>query len=212
MSTLKANTRVRRAVGAAVLLVLSVLAISSGMALFRPTHAEAAPAGVRRELPVTEAENILLAAAREGDTEVVRGLLAAGTPAAPRDARGYTPLILAAYHGHLETVRALISGGANPCEPDTRGNTALMGAAFRGHQAVVDLLIESGCRVDQQNLLGQTALMFSALTGRIDVSRALERNGAHREVRDAQGRTAEDWAATQGVELPAPHQGAPTGQ
>lgn len=61
-------------------------------------------------LAVSEAERYLLAAAREGDAELVAGLVKAGTPVNVQDNRGFSPLILAAYHGHTETVRVLLAG------------------------------------------------------------------------------------------------------
>lgn len=155
------------------------------------------PRQAARELPLAEAERVLLAAAREGDSEVVEGLVRAGTPVNPRDDRGFTPLILAAYHGHTQAVTALLAGGADACAGDTRGNTALMGAAFRGHLDVVRLLLSHQCAVDQANGIGQTALMFARLFGRREVADLLEHAGADRARLDAAGRSAEDWARTQ---------------
>jgi hypothetical protein len=156
----------------------------------------------QRELAVSEAERYLLAAAREGDAELVAGLINAGTPVNIQDDRGVSPLILAAYHGHTETVRALLAGGADACAGDSRGNTALMGAAFKGYVEVVDLLLQQPCAVDQSNGVGQTALMFARLFGRKEVADRLQQQGASAERRDASGRTAEDWARTQAPESP----------
>ncbi|MBZ4423065.1 ankyrin repeat domain-containing protein [Myxococcus sp. RHSTA-1-4] len=167
-----------------------------------------APAPQGRLLATSEAERYLLAAARAGDTEVVTGLLEAGTPVEARDARGFSPLILAAYHGHTETVRALLAAGADACAGDNRGNTALMGAAFKGYADIVGLLNQQPCAVDQTNRFGQTALMFASLFGRTEVLEQLRQKGASPEVRDASGRSAQDWAATQ--EPRAPVAPAPT--
>lgn len=164
---------------------------------------KAAPAPAQGKLlALSDAERYLLEAARAGDTEVVAGLLKAGTPPEARDARGFTPLILAAYHGHLETVRALLAAGADACAGDTRGNTALMGAAFKGYAEVVDVLNQQPCAVDQTNRLGQTALMFASLFGRKDVAEKLQQRGASVELRDASGRSASDWARTQNPRAP----------
>ncbi len=164
---------------------------------------KAAPApGKGKVLALSEAERYLLEAARAGDTELVAGLLKAGTPPEARDARGFTPLILAAYHGHLDTVRALLEAGADACAGDSRGNTALMGAAFKGYAEVVDLLNQQPCAVDQTNGLGQTALMFASLFGRKDVAEKLQQRGASAELRDASGRSASDWARTQNPRAP----------
>ena len=156
-----------------------------------------APAPSGRLLATSDAERYLLAAAREGETDIVTGLLKAGTPVEARDARGFSPLILAAYHGHTQTVKALIAAGADACAGDNRGNTALMGAAFKGYADVVKVLNAQPCAVDQTNRLGQTALMFAVLFGRDEVANELRHQGASPALRDASGRSAEDWARTQ---------------
>ncbi|MDY7232508.1 ankyrin repeat domain-containing protein [Hyalangium rubrum] len=155
-----------------------------------------------RVLAVSEAERYLLAAAREGETELVAGLVKAGTPVNIQNDRGFSPLILAAYHGHLETARVLVAAGADACAGDSRGNTALMGAAFKGHADIVELLLQQPCAVDQSNGVGQTALMFASLFGRKEVAEKLRQHGASAQRRDASGRSAEDWASTQNPEAP----------
>ncbi|MBJ6762741.1 ankyrin repeat domain-containing protein [Myxococcaceae bacterium JPH2] len=194
-------------------LLLAVVGLMGvvGLVLVAAWWSLRAPPREGRLLATSEAERYLLAAAREGDTEVVTGLVKAGTPVDARDSRGFSPLILAAYHGHVDTVRALIAGGADACAGDNRGNTALMGAAFKGHADIVAVLQEQPCAVDQTNRLGQTALMFAVLFGRDDVARQLRGNGASTSVRDASGRSAEDWSRTQAPESPvAPAPDAPT--
>ncbi|KFE69417.1 ankyrin repeat domain-containing protein [Hyalangium minutum] len=182
--------------GAVLVLVLGVVAVAG----YFYTSWKRPPA--QRVLAVSEAERYLLAASREGDAELVAGLLKAGTPVNVQDDRGFSPLILAAYHGHTETVRALLAGGADACAGDSRGNTALMGAAFKGYVEVVDLLLQQPCAVDQSNGVGQTALMFARLFGRKEVAERLQQKGASPERRDSSGRTAEDWAQTQVPESP----------
>jgi len=151
----------------------------------------------QRELTLTEAERFLLAAAREGEPELVEGLVKAGAPVEARDGRGFTPLILATYHGHLSTSRVLLAHGADPCAVDRRGNSALMGAAFKGHSEIVQLLLEHPCAVDQANSLRQTAMMFARLFGREEVAALLRNAGASETRVDDSGRSAKDWAMTQ---------------
>ncbi|MCY1083252.1 ankyrin repeat domain-containing protein [Archangium lansingense] len=182
--------------GSAALVLVAVAALGLGY-LFsggRPTEG--------RVLAVSDAERYLLAAAREGDVEVVEGLLKAGTPVNVQNDRGFSPLILAAYHGHTEAVRVLLAAGADACSGDSRGNTALMGAAFKGHADIVELLLKQPCAVDQSNGVGQTALMFARLFGREQVAERLRQHGASEAKRDASGRTAEDWASTQSAPAP----------
>lgn len=53
-------------------------------------------------------------AARDGDVERVRQLLASGAELMARDDTQWTPLGLAAAHAHVETVRVLLEAGADP--------------------------------------------------------------------------------------------------
>jgi uncharacterized protein len=146
-----------------VLYGLMGLVLLAGAVLAAGYFSLKAPPTAGRVLARSDAERDLLAAAREGDTARVAGLLKTGAPPEARDSRGFTPLILAASHGHLDTVRALLEGGADACAGDARGNTALLGAAFQGHVEVVDLLGQQPCAVDQTHGLGQAALLFAAL-------------------------------------------------
>ncbi|RKG59398.1 ankyrin repeat domain-containing protein [Corallococcus sp. AB011P] len=191
-----------------VMLVCTVLT-----AAWMSLRAPATPAG--RLLATSDAERYLLAAAREGETDIVQGLVKAGTPVEARDARGFSPIILAAYYGHTQTVQALLDAGADACAGDSRGNTALMGAAFKGYADVVKLLSAQPCAVDQTNRLGQTALMFAVLFGRTEVADQLRHQGASPALRDASGRSANDWAQTQTPDAPVaptPLPDAPTAQ
>src|SRR5262245_23675936 len=99
-----------------VLIVVAVMLAGAGAYAFWPR----AP---RKIIARTEAERILLEAARAGELDIVRGLVEAGVSTEARDQKGYTPLILAAYHGHEPTVRALLELKADACAGDRHGNT-----------------------------------------------------------------------------------------
>lgn len=189
-----------------LLMLVCTLLVAAWMSLRAPA------AATGRLLATSDAERYLLAAAREGDTDIVAGLLKAGTPVEARDTRGFSPLILAAYHGHTQTVKALLAAGADACAGDNRGNTALMGAAFKGYADVVKLLNAQPCAVDQTNRLGQTALMFAVLFGRTEVADELRHHGASPSLRDTSGRSADDWARTQAPAAPVAHPETPTAQ
>ena len=57
-----------------------------------------------------ELNSRLIAASEDGDTELVRGLLAAGADPATW---GNMPLGSAVYHGHCEVVKLLLESGAD---------------------------------------------------------------------------------------------------
>lgn len=92
--------------------------------------------------PQTEA---LLRAAREGNADTVKALLAAqDTDVNAADEQGDTALIEAARYGHDDVARALLAAGANTKARDRNGKTALMLAVAGGHDDVVRALKQAG--------------------------------------------------------------------
>lgn len=144
----------------------------------------------------------LFDAARAGDVEVLRALIARGVEIDARDELGSTALILAAYHGKTDAVQALLAAGAAPNLGDSaRGNTALMGALFKGEIEVARrLLADPRTDVNIRNGAGQTAAMFATLFDRADLVDALVERGADFTAADATGETAEGLARKQGNE------------
>jgi len=82
-------------------------------------------------LPAAGSEQMLLAAAGQGQVEQVKSLLAQGVDANARNGAGRPALVLAAFNGNERTVRALLAAGADVNGADNAGNTALMEAADR---------------------------------------------------------------------------------
>ncbi|WP_346925688.1 ankyrin repeat domain-containing protein, partial [uncultured Arthrobacter sp.] len=87
-------------------------------------------------------------AAREGNTALLAGYLAAGAPAAMTNAAGDSLLMLAAYHGHADTVRLILAHGGDANTPNDRGQTPLAGAVFKGYPDVVQVLVDAGADPD----------------------------------------------------------------
>ncbi len=100
-----------------------------------------------------EGENLLIHyAARAGDIDELRRLIAAGAPVNARGFRGCTPLTLAARDRHAcpEVVRMLLAAGADPALRDSYGSTAL-GEAVKSDSddaEVVKLLLDAGADVN----------------------------------------------------------------
>lgn len=106
----------------------------------------------------------LFDAAREGNSALLGGYLAAGAPATLTNAAGDSLLMLAAYHGHAGTVAALLARGADPGQPNDRGQTPLAGAVFKGEVDVVRTLVAAGADPDGGHPTArQTAAMFERL-------------------------------------------------
>jgi hypothetical protein len=68
--------------------------------------------------------DLMTRAARWGDAELVKALLAAGADPRARDASGVTPVMHAAESGDPGTVRALLAAGGDPTARDGAGRNA----------------------------------------------------------------------------------------
>ncbi len=87
----------------------------------------------------------LLFAARSGDAESVRLLIAAGADANEALSNGMSALVLAAHSGQGAAASALIEKGADP-NADGIGYTALHAAALRGDADLVKDLLKHGAK------------------------------------------------------------------
>ena len=112
----------------------------------------------------------MMRAARAGDHEVIRLLLAKGANPALTTKGGVNALMLAAGIGYrdkntrgserdaLETVKVMMGAGLDPKQTDTRGENALHGAALRGADTIVQFLIDQGVDVNATSKQGYTPL------------------------------------------------------
>ncbi|MFS1524084.1 ankyrin repeat domain-containing protein [Microbulbifer sp. 2304DJ12-6] len=114
------------------------------------------------------------AAARIGDTDVLREFSRAGFPLDLKNAKGYTALMIATYNGNGPAVDYLLARGADACVKDRRGNTALMAAIFRGEFAIARTLLKQDCDTAQANKAGHSAEDFARVFGRERVAQLLE--------------------------------------
>jgi ankyrin repeat protein len=119
--------------------------------------------------PVTGAPQALIGCAREGWTEALAVLLAAGADPAEADGGGVTALHLAADRGHTACVDALLRAGA-PVDLATteRRFTALQLAAMHGHDECVALLLAAGASREERDADGHSALDWALDGGHDD--------------------------------------------
>ncbi|WP_444908555.1 ankyrin repeat domain-containing protein [Microbulbifer sp. TRSA005] len=122
----------------------------------------------------TELSQYFFAAARIGDTEVLREFSQAGFPLNTRNSKGYTALMIATYNGRREAVDYLLQRGADACAQDCRGNTALMAAIFRGEFALARTLLKQDCDSQQVNRAGHSAEDFAEVFGRDQMVQLLQ--------------------------------------
>ena len=103
-------------------------------------------AGCHRQSAANNAQvAALFRATREGNTDMVRSLLAApGVDVNATDETGSTPLLEAARYGHDDICHLLIAAGANLKAKDRNGKTALQLAIQGDHDEVVRVLKQAG--------------------------------------------------------------------
>jgi len=82
----------------------------------------------------------LMIAAQEGETKIVKVLLAIGSDINAKDNDGVTALMIAADEGHTEIVKALLAGGADVNRKANDGRTALTLATSKDSKEIVQLL------------------------------------------------------------------------
>ena len=104
---------------------------------------------------------IMLDAAQNGNTLLIRKLATSGINIEARRADGSTALMLAAEHEHTQTAEEIIHLGANVNAHTADGNTALLLAAKRGKKETVHLLVKRGADVNSVNNAENTALLLA---------------------------------------------------
>ena len=173
----------------------------------------AAAAAIAEDTP----EGQLVLAARNGEAERVRELLAGGlSPDAEETENGHRPLHQAARAGHEEVVALLLRAGADPDSRDGSGRTALMRAARGAAVEAGRRLLDAGAEVNAQSEdRGITALMqvvsgsfFRRTSGETarpedeaEFARMLFDRGADPNLAGAHGSPLRALVVTQNVEL-----------
>jgi ankyrin repeat protein len=126
----------------------------------------------------------LMRAARAGDHEVMRLLLAQGADPKLATKDGNTALMLAAGVGYrdkntrgseadaLEAVKVAIAAGLDIHQANAQGETPLHGAAFRGADTIVQFLVDRGADLNLVSRRGFTPLdmaMGKSVTNQLPV-------------------------------------------
>ncbi|XP_028282268.1 GA-binding protein subunit beta-2a [Parambassis ranga] len=119
----------------------------------------------------------LLEAARKGQDDEVRNLMANGAPFTT-DWLGTSPLHLAAQHGHYSTADVLLRAGVSRDARTKVDRTPLHMAAAEGHTVIVELLVRNGADINAKDMLKMTALHWAAQHGHHGVAETLIKHGA----------------------------------
>ena len=125
-----------------------------------------------------KANTALMAAAKEGRTEVVLALLDEGASVKDSEFAEKTTLFLAAENGHAETVKLLLRRGADPNKGGFGFKVPLVAATRNGHAEVVRALLEAGADADAREFGGGTVLSIAKRNGFTEIVQLLRKHGA----------------------------------
>ena len=139
----------------------------------------------------------LVAAAKNGDREALRALVARHADVHAADGDGTTALHWASHRDDLDSTALLIRAGANVNAANDLGATPLWIACQNGSGSLVRVLLQAGADPNRALLLGETPLMVASRVGSADVVEQLLLKGANVNARAARGQMALMWAAAQ---------------
>uniref|UniRef100_A0A2R5LDL0 Poly [ADP-ribose] polymerase n=2 Tax=Ornithodoros turicata TaxID=34597 RepID=A0A2R5LDL0_9ACAR len=137
----------------------------------------------------------LLEAAKAGDLEVVKKLVAANSDIVncrDVDGRQSTPLHFAAGYNRVSVVEHLLQQGADVHAKDKGGLVPLHNACSYGHYEVADLLVRHGASVNVSDLWKFTPLHEATAKGKYDIVKLLLKHGADPNKKNRDGHTALD--------------------
>jgi ankyrin repeat protein len=142
----------------------------------------------------------IVVAAKDGDFDAVRALLAKRADVNETARDGSTALLWAVHHSDIRMVRALLGAGANFVTPNRYGVTPLLEASRSGDTPIIAELLKAGADVKKSvHPEGETPLMAAARTGRLDAVELLLEAGSDPNAADSyQSQTALMRAAEEG--------------
>lgn len=136
-------------------------------------------------------------AARYGNLQFVKSLVARKADLELKDITGTTALQRAVGNGHESVVEFLLKSGANVNTFNNDGNTPLMRAVTRKFN-IYKLLLNANVTIEQKNNKGETALHLAVSHNNEAASKDLLGKGANPNVQDNEGWTPLMLAAKHG--------------
>jgi ankyrin repeat protein len=144
------------------------------------------------------ASELLLQAARDGNTSKLQSLLDNGTDINYARADGSTALAWAIYDNNTDVAELLIRSGADVNAVNDYGVTPLSLACTNGNTGIVQNLLDAGANPDIAQETGKTPLMTCANIGAVEAVKALVEHGADVNAKEFKfEQTALMWAAAE---------------
>jgi rhodanese-related sulfurtransferase len=134
-------------------------------------------------------------AAREGQVEVVRQLLALKLSPDARSADGFSPLLMALHWEHPEIVSILLEAGADPNYNAHYWGYPLTAAVHAGSRQTIESLLQKGARINAASRWGGTTALHEAVMYRnYEAVQTLLKAGADSSIKDEDGKTPVEMA------------------
>jgi ankyrin repeat protein len=141
----------------------------------------------------------ITAAARDGNVDEVRKLIAAGTDVNAPEADGTSALLWAAHQSSPDLVQLLLKAGADANVANEFGVTPLLEASRYGDADTIRALLDGGADLAAAVREGETPLMAAARAGSAAaVNLLIERGSDVNAVEALQEQTALMWASAEG--------------
>lgn len=144
-----------------------------------------------------EDQKLLITAAREGQIEVIKDLMAHGFDVDCELKYGSSALMIAASRGHDEIVRLMAGAGAKVNRRNKFGISPLSEAADRGHHKVLRTLVEFGADINMLHNNGGTAILAAVVKRDLKTARVLLELGANVDIENFDGWSARKWALSE---------------
>ncbi|XP_050212097.1 protein VAPYRIN-like [Mercurialis annua] len=127
---------------------------------------------------IMEQGELVLMAARKGDSKLLQSLLHKGANATYTDQYGLTPLHAGAIKGHKKIVSTLIESGVNVEIQDNEGHVPLHLAVEGGSLETVEVLVNKGANLNARTNHGATPVYLAKAMGCDDILEFLVNRGA----------------------------------
>ena len=141
--------------------------------------------------------NPLLLAARSGNLDIIKMLLAKAANVNFKNCKNVTALYCSVYYGHAKVAQELITHGADINERVNQRGTYLHLATRFNHVDVVKVLVENGAAINVEDHNKDTPLLDAVNNGKVEITKLLLKHGANVNFKDNDyGRTALHHACT----------------
>lgn len=145
-----------------------------------------------QNIPKTEADKALVAAALHGDVQGIKKAINEGADVNVQDEEGFTPLNRAAKLSYYHLVNYFIQLGADVNIPNNEKITALHYGVEYNNVKIVKLLLANNANLDARDGIKECPLHWAGWTGNYEVAKLLLKNGANPYAKNNTGVTPID--------------------